>query len=89
MAQGISLHIGLNSVDPGHYQGWNGELKACEFDAKDMTKIAAANKFSSNQLLTANATSNNMIKAMRDASRKLKTGDIFFFHEVILIQQKH
>lgn len=78
MAQGISLHIGLNSVDPGHYQGWNGELKACEFDAKDMTKIAAANKFSSNQLLTANATSNNMIKAMRDASRKLKTGDIFF-----------
>ena len=78
MAQGISLHIGLNSVDPGHYQGWDGKLVACEFDAKDMTKIAAAKKFSASQLLTADATSINTIKAMRDASRKLKTGDIFF-----------
>lgn len=78
MAQGMSLHIGINRVDPGHYQGWDGELKACEFDAKDMTKIATAKKLSTNQLLTANATSSNMIQAMRDASRKLKTGDIFF-----------
>ena len=45
MAQGISLHIGLNSVDPGHYQGWDGKLNACEFDAKDMTKIGILSKF--------------------------------------------
>ena len=26
MAKGISLNIGLNSVDPNHYGGWNGQL---------------------------------------------------------------
>lgn len=40
MAKGISLHIGLNSVDPVHYQGWDGKLAACEFDAKDMVALA-------------------------------------------------
>ena len=33
MPQGISVHIGLNSVDPGQYEGWNGQLTACEADA--------------------------------------------------------
>jgi hypothetical protein len=36
MARGISLHIGLNRVDPDHYDGWDGALTACEFDAEDM-----------------------------------------------------
>ena len=26
MARGLALNIGLNRVDPGHYQGWDGEL---------------------------------------------------------------
>ena len=30
-----SLHIGLNAVNPAHYAGWSGPLKACEFDAAD------------------------------------------------------
>ena len=29
MASGRSLHIGLNSVDPKHYAGWDGQLRAC------------------------------------------------------------
>ena len=40
MARGISLHIGLNRVDPAHYDGWDGALTACEFDAHDMKAIA-------------------------------------------------
>jgi len=40
MPKGISLHIGLNAVDPKHYQGWDGVLQACELDAKDMAAIA-------------------------------------------------
>ena len=27
MATGLSLHIGLNGVDPKHYAGWDGELR--------------------------------------------------------------
>ena len=34
--KGISLHIGLNRVDPIHYAGWKGELVACENDAHDI-----------------------------------------------------
>lgn len=35
MAKGIAINICLNSVDAGHYQGWFGQLLACEADAKD------------------------------------------------------
>ena len=34
MPKGHSLHIGLNSVDPAQYEGWDGQLAACEADAK-------------------------------------------------------
>ena len=44
MSKGISLHVGLNSVDPKCYDGWNGQLAACEFDAKDMQKDRQAEK---------------------------------------------
>jgi hypothetical protein len=26
MTKGISIHIGLDCVDPTQYEGWNGEL---------------------------------------------------------------
>ena len=32
-ARALSLHIGLNLVDPKHYGGWSGPRAACEFDA--------------------------------------------------------
>jgi len=32
-AKGISLHVGVNSLDPKHYAGWKGELKCAEQDA--------------------------------------------------------
>ena len=35
-ARAMSLHIGLNAVDPKHYGGWSGPLAACEFDANDL-----------------------------------------------------
>jgi hypothetical protein len=52
MAKGISLHIGLNSVDPKQYEGWDGALAACEFDAKDMQAIARKRKFTAKLLLS-------------------------------------
>ena len=41
-ARAMSLHIGLNAVDPKAYEGWSGPLAACEFDANDMAAIAKA-----------------------------------------------
>ena len=42
MSQGLSLHIGLNEVDPVHYGGWKGTLRGCENDARDMAALARA-----------------------------------------------
>lgn len=78
MATGISLHIGLNSVDPAHYAGWSGPLNACEADAEDMEAIAKAAGFKTNTLMTAKATREAVIKGIKDAAAKLDVGDMFF-----------
>lgn len=83
MPQGISLHIGLNSVDPSHYldaQGkpWDGRLNACEFDANDMDALAKRQGFATRtKLLTQAATADAVIAAIRQAATKLASGDLF------------
>jgi hypothetical protein len=77
MATGYSLHIGLNSVDPRHYDGWSGKLKGCENDARDMEAIAKALGYSQRiMLLTRDATSVRVITEMLKLARQLKAGDI-------------
>lgn len=73
----MSLHLGLNSVDPKHYEGWTGDLTACEFDAKDMAAIAKGAGMTSATLLTKAATRAKMLAAMRDAAKQLAAGDLF------------
>jgi metacaspase-1 len=78
MPKGISLHIGLNRVDPKHYQGWNGELNACIADAKDMRALAKKKGFTGNGLLLdGQATAAAVTAAIQDASKKLAKGDMF------------
>jgi hypothetical protein len=78
MAQGISLHIGLNRVDPVHYGGWDGSLNACEKDARDMQAIARKQGFRTQTLLTRKATHGSIIAAIRLAATRLTRGDLFF-----------
>jgi hypothetical protein len=79
MSQGISVHIGLNRVDPVQYEGWDGQLTACEADAKDMLALAKKKKFKSSKiLLTKAATAEAVADAILEASKKLKSGDLFF-----------
>lgn len=75
---GLSLHIGLNAVDPTHYAGWPGPLNACEFDAQDMYEIAEGLGYEAKLLLTADATRENVIAQIERAAGDLNTGDIFF-----------
>lgn len=77
MPRGLSLHIGLNRVDPTHYQGWSGPLKACEADANDMQVIAGSRGFTPTSLLTATATRQNVIDELNSASGQLNFGDFF------------
>lgn len=77
--KGYSLHIGLNSVNPAHYGGWSGPLKACEADANDMQKIAQSQGYTKiTKLLTAQGTRAAVINTLNSYATKLVKGDILF-----------
>jgi metacaspase-1 len=76
MATGISIHIGLNRVDPNHYQGWSGTLRGCENDAHAMEAIARGRRFSTNLLLNEEATADSVKTAIARAAGQLRSGDI-------------
>lgn len=73
-----SLHIGLNFVDPAAYDGWDGQLAACERDADDMLAIARAQGYEARQLKREKATSSNVLRELADAARSVRPGEHFF-----------
>ncbi|MEU2116313.1 caspase family protein [Streptomyces sp. NPDC016459] len=76
MATGLSLHIGLNQVDPARYDGWDGTLNACENDAHDMERLARTAGFDTTVLLTPDGTVDKVTAALGDAAARLGPGDI-------------
>ncbi|MEL6678479.1 MAG: D-Ala-D-Ala carboxypeptidase family metallohydrolase [Pseudomonadota bacterium] len=76
-ARARSLHLGLNFVDPNHYDGWDGELVACENDAHAMEALAQGEGFDTVKLLTGEATRGAVMEQIEAAARDLKTGDMF------------
>lgn len=77
MAKGLALTIGLNAVDPKHYEGWSGKLNACEADARDMGDVARARKFTVQALLTRRATRGAVLGGIAKAAKVLQAGGIF------------
>lgn len=76
--QAMSLHIGLNLVDPKAYGGWDGPLAACEFDANDMAALAHAQGVPKPAvLLTKKATRAAVLAKLRAAAKALKPGAWF------------
>jgi hypothetical protein len=73
----ISLHIGVNRVNPASYAGWSGPLSGCEQDARTMTRIAQAEGFTTNQLFTRDATSQSVLSAIAAAAGRLSAGGMF------------
>ncbi|MET7935552.1 caspase family protein [Streptomyces sp. NPDC005322] len=79
MAIGLSVHIGLNQVDPAAYDGWSGELNACEQDATDMARLADTAGFEvTDPLMTSDATAERVTSALEAAAGQLAEGDILF-----------
>jgi hypothetical protein len=77
MSKGHALVIGLNEVDPVHYDGWDGALNVCEADANKMTLFFKKQKFSSvTKLLTKSATRVNVITALDKLATDANTGDL-------------
>ena len=76
---GMSLHVGLNTVDPTHYDGWDGKLAACEADAHSMLALASGEGFKPDLLLTQDATREAVTEHIQKAARDLTAGDMFLF----------
>ena len=74
----LSLHLGLNAVSPRHYDGWAGELDACEQDARDMAALAKSRGMKPTILLTKRATRARTLTAVSAAAARLARGDLFF-----------
>ena len=77
MSRGLSLHIGLNAVDPARYDGWDGQLAGCENDVASMQQIASSLGYETHQLLTRQATRAAVLDAITKAAATLKKDDIF------------
>lgn len=77
--KGISLHLGLNTVDPTHYDGWDGRLGACEADAHAMLELASSEGFSPELMLTSDATRGAVVDSIKKAASELRAGDMFLF----------
>jgi hypothetical protein len=74
---GLSLHIGLNHVDPDAYDFFVPPLAGCINDADDMRDLAGSRGFRTRQLLEGAATSTAVVDAIRQAAQQLQSGDIF------------
>jgi len=79
MAKGMSLHIGVNRVDPNQYNGFKDSLDGCDNDAAAMADIARQRGFdvATPLLLESAATAQNVIDGIKAAAATLNTGDIF------------
>ena len=78
--RGVSLHIGLNTVDPDHYGGWDGALSACEFDANDMRRHRRRRRVSQTEQLLTTAATRQACGRGRHRSRRRRpsvAGDTF------------
>ena len=76
MTQALSLHVGVNVVNPDHYAGWSGPLAACEADAEDLQRVADREGYTTKLLLTADATRDSVLSFLSDAAEQLDAGDI-------------
>jgi hypothetical protein len=73
---GRGLHVGLNEVDPEHYDGWTGVLHACENDATAMERLTSELGYTTHTLLTSDATAESVLGHLEEAAAVLVAGDI-------------
>jgi hypothetical protein len=78
-ARGFSFHIGLNSVDPKAYGGWDGKLNACENDAIDLRKWFDDHGFETTIRLTKTCTARGVLEHLEYMAAIVKPGDLFVF----------
>lgn len=80
MATGLSLVVGVSSVDPSKYASPFPALPGATPDALSMAEIARKQKFWTRLLLNADANSGDVLDAIQWAAAALQAGDIFMLY---------
>lgn len=75
---GVSLHVGVDRVDPAHYGG-DLALPSCVNDANEMESIASRLGYDTAVLTNEDATCANIAGFLRNAAINLFAGDALFF----------
>lgn len=73
----LSLHVGINRLDPVAYAGFEGWLRGCENDATGMAALAVQQGYTSLGLLTDGARRGDFRALIEQAARSLVSGDWF------------
>ena len=74
--KGYAVCVGLNRVDAEAYGGWNGQLTACENDARDMARLLSGLGYEVTTLLGTLATTAMLRARIQDAAKRAVSGDI-------------
>lgn len=82
MPRGHALLVGLKSVDPLNYGGWDGTggCWGCELDVDNLHRILDSQGFSIAELKTQQATASAMLRGLQSAADSLQSGDCFVFY---------
>lgn len=75
----VSLHFGLNQVDPARYNGWPGYLNACWNDAVRTAALLATAGYEASGVFDADCTLNRLRTELAAAAAKLTAGDTLVF----------
>ncbi|MBK8255591.1 MAG: caspase family protein, partial [Polyangiaceae bacterium] len=71
----LGLHIGLNSVQPAAYNGWDGELYAAVADARAHAGLFAQHGYATRALLNEDATLRKVRAELSGLASALKADD--------------
>lgn len=82
MPRGYALLVGLKTVNPTAYSGWDGKngCYGCELDVDNIGLVLHPRDYEISVLKTAEATSLNVLQGLRSAAQAMKHGDIFVFY---------
>lgn len=82
MAKASALLVGLKSVDPDAYGGWDGTggCWGCELDVDNIERILKAFNYQIKILKTAQATRDAILASLYRAAENTTAGDLFVFY---------
>lgn len=82
MPAGTALLVGVKTVDPAAYGGWDGAAGCwgCELDADNVERILSESGLATTVLKTAEATSTAVLSGLAAAAEATQAGDLFVFY---------